>query len=504
MILDVDKGTFVESNPRAEALFGLPRDRLVGAFGPLDLSPEHQPDGRRSDDVSASYINEALEGDFPSFEWVHRSVDGLEVPCGISLTRFPDPSRRLVRASIIDLTDQKSAEASKTALEKQLAQAQKLESIGQMTGGVAHDFNNLLSVIVGNLELLEDKVEESDERELIQSAKQASLRGAALTRSMLNFARRADLQPQEIALGELVSGMDSWMSRTIPATIKVETSMQSDLWAITADVAGAESALLNLVINAQDAMPEGGVLTIEAENVESEETLVSAAGDGLEPGRYVMLAVSDTGKGIPPDILSKVFDPFFTTKGLSTNSGLGLSMVHGFMTQSGGDVRIYSEPGAGTTVKLIFPAHGETPESAAIEASSSSTPEVPSARILVADDQEDVMSVMKRSLEALGHEVIPAMSGDEAAERYVEAGPIDLLVTDIVMPGKLQGPTLAKHLRSINPDLPVIFLSGYASEATLHGNGLREEDIRLMKPVPRKKLVEAVGHALSNKRIQER
>ena len=382
--------------------------------------------------------------------------------------------------------------------------AQKLESIGQMTGGVAHDFNNLLSVIVGNLELLEDTKEDSNERELIEAAKQASMRGAALTRSMLNFARRADLQPQEIALGELVDGMESWMSRTIPATIKVETSLKPDLWAITADVAGAESALLNLVINARDAMPDGGVLTIETENVEVSETSDAETSHGLEPGRYVMMVVSDTGVGIPTDVMPKVFDPFFTTKGLSTNSGLGLSMVHGFMTQSGGDVRICSNAGVGTTVRLFFPAHDEKPESAAIGANSSSTPEVRSARILVADDQEEVMSVMKRSLEALGHEVIPAISGDEAAERYVEAGPIDLLVTDIVMPGKLQGPDLAKHLRSINPDLPVIFLSGYASQATIDLNGLREEDIRLTKPVPRKKLLEAVDDALSARRAQGR
>ncbi|MCH2165882.1 MAG: response regulator [Marinovum sp.] len=500
LILDAQKGTFVEANPRAEALYGLPREALLAGCSPIDLSPEFQPDGQRSDVAAVAYVKRALDGEVPIFEWMHRNIEGVDVPCQISLVRFPDTKRDLVRGSIIDLTEMKNAEASNANLERQLVQAQKLEAVGQMTGGVAHDFNNLLSVILGNMELLEDLTEDRDKLELIDAAKQASLRGAALTRSMLNFARRADLNPQEISLGELVGGMELWMSRTIPVTINVETSFSPDLWSVTADVSGAESALLNLVINARDAMPYGGCMTIETENVLVDKASDEFSKTDLKPGRYVMLAVRDTGEGIPADVMPRIFEPFFSTKGLSTNSGLGLSMVHGFMTQSCGDVIIDSEPGVGTTVKLFFPAHDKGQGTTALEEDDQSTTRVPKARILVAEDQEDVLNIIARSLEAQGHHVTTTKSGDEAASRFDELGPFDLLITDIVMPGDMQGPALARHLRSFDQNLPVIFLSGYTNEAILNGNGLRKEDLHLMKPVAREKLIAAVNEALTTKR----
>jgi PAS domain S-box-containing protein len=499
MILDAEKGKFVEANPRAEALYGLSRDALLSGCSPFDVSPEFQPDGQRSEAAARFHIKRALEGERPVFEWMHQNVEGVDVPCQISLVRFPDPTRDLVRASIIDLTEQKNAEASSAELERQLVQAQKLEAIGKMTGGVAHDFNNLLSVILGNMELLEDSTNDSEKLELIDAAKQASLRGAALTRSMLNFARRADLNPKEISLGELVGNMETWMSRTIPVTIKVETSLSSDLWPVTADVSGAESALLNLVINARDAMPDGGRITIETENVLIDETAHHVSDTGLQPGRYVMLAVRDTGDGIPADVMPFIFEPFFSTKGLSTNSGLGLSMVHGFITQSCGDVIIKSEPGVGTTVKLFFPAHEKTQSRTAIAEKAPSTAHMPKAHILVAEDEEDVLNIIALSLEAQGHHVTTTTSGDEAAERFDELGPIDLLITDIVMPGNMQGPSLARHLRRFNPNLPVMFLSGYTNEAILKGDGLTNEDHHLMKPVTREQLIEAVNKALNKK-----
>ena len=499
-ILDAQTVQFVEVNPRMEALFGLSKEALAAGYGPLDLSPEFQPDGRRSDAAAMSYVKRALDGEMVTFEWMHKTFKGVDLPCQVSLMRFPDPNRDLIRGSIIDLTEKKNAEASSAELERQLVQAQKLEAIGQMTGGVAHDFNNLLSVILGNMELLEDLTEDSDKLELIDAAKQASFRGAALTRSMLNFARRADLNPKEISLGELVGNMETWMSRTIPATIQVETSLSPDLWTITADVSGVESALLNLVINARDAMPNGGSITIETENVVIEKTSHDFSKTGLEPGHYVMLAVRDTGEGIPVDVMPKVFEPFFSTKGLSNNSGLGLSMVHGFMTQSCGNVLVNSTPGIGTTVKLFFPALDRGSAATAIEKKAATTMNVPKAHILVAEDQEDVLNIIAQFLEAQGHHVTKTASGDEAAQRYVEVGPVDLLITDIVMPGDKQGPSLARHLRSFDQDLPVVFLSGYTNEVPLTGDGLRKEDIHLMKPITRERLIEAVNDALGTKR----
>ncbi len=495
VITDLDHGYLIEANPRAEALFGLPRERLIGVLGLAELSPVAQPDGQRSDERLRAYLNDAIEGDFPSFEWMHRSADGVEVPCQVTFARFPDSERRLVRGSLIDLSERKRAEVSLRKLENQLAQAQKLEAIGQMTGGVAHDFNNLLSVIVGNLELLSDNTDDDGSHALIQAAFEASMRGADLTRSMLNFARRAHLQPEDIDLGELVQNMDRWISRTIPAVIRLKRSIKPDLWPVRADVAGTESAVLNLVLNARDAMPDGGSLVIEAENLEIEQSAMGEISDGLTPGRYVMIAVSDTGHGIPQKALDKVFDPFFSTKNQNNNSGLGLSMVHGFMSQTGGAVRIYTEVGVGTTVKLFFPASddGNRKEIAA-EHAAQKPPY--NARILVAEDQRDVLAVLQLSLERLGHTVFAAENGDAAESLFAQSAPIDLLVTDIVMPGELQGPALAKRLRVSDPQLPVIFMSGYASEAALHGNGLRADDIRLMKPVARKRLVRAVNSAL--------
>ena len=454
------------------------------------------PMARRSDQLAKEHIQAALEGGFPTFEWLCRSIDNVDVPCEVSLARFPDPARRLVRGSIVDLTERRNAEASQAALERQLAQAQKLETIGQMTGGVAHDFNNLLSVIVGNLELLEETSIKDDQRELIQYAKNASLRGAALTRSMLNFARRANLSPETVSLSELVRGMESWMSRTIPANISVTTDVKPGLWSVVADVSGAESALLNLVINARDAMPNGGRLVIETENVTVDEITASATGNELQPGRYAMVAVSDTGQGILPEEIAKVFEPFFSTKDPSRNSGLGLSMVYGFMSQSEGDVRIYSEPGVGTTVKLFFPAREEVQSDRDCSDGSNVAELGKPARILVVEDQADVLTVLTRSLETLGHLIIRARDGDEAIGQLSKSGAVDLLITDVVMPGKLQGPELAKELRRSFPDLPVIFLSGYASDAAWHADGLERKDIQLMKPVARKELVAAVTRAL--------
>ncbi len=499
VIFDLDNNAFVEVNPRAEALFGAPRKDLIGRVGVNELSPEFQPGGQRSDEAALAYMNEALEGDFPSFEWMHRSVDGEELPCLVSLARFPDETRRFIRGSVIDMRDRKKQEATQVELERKLSQAQKLEAIGQLTGGVAHDFNNLLSVIVGNLELLLETTDDPDARQMIQASINASMKGSELTRSMLNFAGRAPLQPEEVSLVELIGNMDNWISRTIPATIRIEQSVPSDLWPVLADATGTESALLNLVINARDAMPDGGLLSVESENIEVNEAESELMSHGLEPGRYVMLAVSDTGEGIPPELLSKVVEPFYSTKGLSKNSGLGLSMVQGFMEQSGGTLRIYSELGVGTTIKLFFPAISKE-ISKQKDADNPTEPEPRPGRILVAEDQKDVLSIIKKALEAQGHVVIPAESGDEAAELFKQNQPIDLLITDIVMPGSLQGPTLAMHLRDQMTDLPVVFMSGYASEALLHGNGLRKEDIRLMKPVPKKKLLDAVHQALQSRR----
>ncbi|MDJ0824974.1 MAG: ATP-binding protein [Rhodobacter sp.] len=497
VILDVDTGVFMEANPAAARLYGIPVDDLIGKHGPATVSPELQPDGRRSVNVAMAHVGEALAGAFPRFEWVHRRADGTDVPCDISLARFPDPTRKLVRGSIIDITERKRSERQRFDLETRLAQAQKLETVGQMTGGVAHDFNNLLNVVLGNLELLHDEVADAELKSWIDAAISATIRGADLTQKMLSFARRAHLDPSVLDLTEIVQETGNWMARTLPATIMVKTELAPDLWPVEADRASTESSLLNLIVNARDAMPDGGILTIETANSPFLEHPEDARLRDLPPGNYAMLAVSDTGIGIQKANTERVFEPFFTTKRPGEGSGLGLSMVHGFMKQSGGAAVIYSEPGQGTTVKLYFPvpvgagARGTT-ETAVRDAAVVHRP----ARVLMAEDQVEVMDVMMRVLRTAGYAVTPAASGDAAKKLFLAEGPFDLLITDIVMPGRLQGPALARELREIAPELPVVFMSGYAREAAMHGNGLREEDIRLMKPVTRAKLLGAVREAL--------
>ena len=388
-----------------------------------------------------------------------------------------------------DITDRKLAQ-------EQLRVSQRLEAVGQLAGGVAHDFNNLLAIILGNLELALEEFEDQRLKELLQPCIGATMRGAELTKNILSFARQAHLEPQSVELPKLVRKTTAWMSRTLPASIQVNIRHDDTDPTALVDESAAENALINLIINARDAMPDGGKLTIETGFYDVEGSDETQYSDTLTPGRYAMIAVSDTGIGIEKRDIGKIFEPFYSTKQPGKGSGLGLSMVHGFMRQSGGSVRAYSKVGTGTTIKLVFPiagnAHGVKDHNDPTE--HHSVPE--SRRILVAEDEPEVLAILVRSLSKAGFLVDSANNGDQAVAVFHERGPFDALVTDIVMPGTLQGPDLAKTLRASHPELPVVFLSGYAPEATIHGNGLRPEDIRLMKPVRSRVLVEAVQKAL--------
>lgn len=385
-------------------------------------------------------------------------------------------------------------------------QAQKLDTIGKLTGGVAHDFNNLLAIIQGNLEvLMEDEgrnaIPPGERLDILSSAISATRRGGDLTRSMLAFARKSQLSPTAIRINDVVRETENWIMRAIPSSIEIDTSLQHNPWPLSLDLASLQSAIVNIIVNARDAMPRGGKLTIETLNVRIDQDYAKALDEAVPDGRYVMLAITDTGTGIDPKLLPTVFEPFVTSKDLALGSGLGLSMVQGFVRQSGGFVKIYSEPGVGTCVKLFFPVTvheepGADPVSAPEDHSSSA---LATGRILVAEDQLEVLSVIVRVLESAGYHVEPATSGDDAYAKFQQNGPFDLLLTDVVMPGRLRGPDLAKACCALDPDLPVIFMSGYASEATVHGNGLRPQDTRLMKPVPKAELLAAVRQRLDER-----
>lgn len=380
-----------------------------------------------------------------------------------------------------------------------LFESQKFEAIGQLTGGVAHDFNNLLAIILGNLELVRDETDEAERADLLDTAIHAADRGADLTRQMLSFARRSELVPQELDLNAIVQSTKSWIGRTLPENIQVETSLLAGLWKIEADASLTESALLNLIVNARDAMPDGGRLTIETGNLRVDDEYVTTRDEDIEPGRYVMLAVSDTGVGMPEDILDHIYEPFFTTKAPGSGTGLGLSMVQGFMKQSGGTLRVYSEEGIGTTFKLFFRALEGRPDHEKVRPEVEDQHPEGSERLLVVEDDADVRRMLVTTLQRAGYEVVPAETGDAALALFERDQNFDLVVTDIVMPGTLQGTALAKKLREIATELPVVFLSGYASEATVHGNGLHPSDIRLTKPVLRSEFLKAIRKALSTR-----
>jgi CheY-like chemotaxis protein len=314
---------------------------------------------------------------------------------------------------------------------------------------------------------------------------------------MLSFARQAPLTPTNVDLNQLIRNMHKWILPTLPSIIDVRTSLHAGLLPIMVDVSSAENGLLNLILNARDVMADGGKLTIETTNIEIGEEHYDFRGEKITPGHYVMLAVSDTGEGIPPSNMVKIFEPFFTTKAVGSGSGLGLSMLEGFMKQSGGATSVYSEQGIGTTFKLYFPASTDAPDQSNLEETPKELNRMDKkSTILLVEDNAEVLKAIRTTLLKSGYRVLSAASGDAAMKIFNDEPVIDLLLTDIVMPGKMQGTTLARALRDLRPNLPVIFMSGYAREATVHGNGLHPEDIRLMKPVRREELLSAISKAL--------
>lgn len=403
--------------------------------------------------------------------------------------------RTLVKAIVLDATREVQLQQKMEKEGEISRRAQKNESIGQLTGGVAHDFNNLLAVILGNLELLREDEKTPSQIDMIDTAISATLRGADLTKNMLAFARQAPLTPVVLDLNNVVREAKNWMARAMPESVEIETSLLAGVWPIEADRSSLESALLNLALNARDAMNGHGKLTIETANVRIDESYIDERQEELAPGRYVMLAVSDNGPGISNEVIGSIFEPFFTTKPPGVGSGLGLSMTVGFMKQSAGTVQVYTEIGEGTTFKLYFPVSKtelEQPVKPLIDDNKASGR---GAKLLVAEDEDAVRATLVTILERAGYQVTATASGDAAFAAFEEDPSFDLLLTDIVMPGTLQGTGLAKALRERWPNLPVLFMSGYASEATVHGNGLRPEDIRLMKPIQRAELLSAVVKA---------
>ena len=369
-------------------------------------------------------------------------------------------------------------------VEEALRQAQKMEAIGQLTGGVAHDFNNLLTVIMGSLDSirrqLDDPAKEPDIarlRRLQSMAFQGAERASTLTSRLLAFARRQPLKPEPIDVNRLATGLTDLLQRTLGERISLETVSTPGLWLAKADPAELESALVNVAINARDALPDGGKLTIETANAWLDEEYVRALTEPVPPGQYVMLAVADTGHGMDRQTLDRVFEPFFTTKEVGKGTGLGLSQVYGFVRQSGGHIRIYSEPGAGTTVKLYLPREVDMQAEASrpqLEIAADGGSET----ILVVEDHDGLREYSTSVLRELGYQVLEAPEGGQALELLKTRQDVQLLFTDVVLPG-LNGRQLADQALRVRPDLKVLFTTGYTRNAIVH-NGRLDQGVDLI------------------------
>ncbi|WP_053080619.1 hybrid sensor histidine kinase/response regulator [Methylobacterium variabile] len=419
--------------------------------------------------------------------WAHVVIDAIRDDAG-QLIGFAKVTR--------DISERRQAEEALRDAQAAMLRSQKLEAIGQLTGGVAHDFNNLLQVISGNLQLLSKDIAGNPRAEMrVQSAMAGVARGAKLASQLLAFARRQPLEPRVVNIGRLIQGMDDMLRRTLGEEVEIKTVVAGGLWNSLVDPDQIENAILNLAINARDAMNGHGQLTIEAGNASLDDAYARTH-DDVVAGQYVLVAVTDTGEGIPREALERVFEPFFTTKPEGKGTGLGLAMVYGLMKQSGGHVKIYSEVGSGTTVKLYLPRAMESED--ALVAVPQGQVRGGDETVLVVEDDDEVRDVAVSMLAELGYRVLKARDAASALA-IVESGlPIDLIFTDVMMPGAVRSPELARKAKERLPQVAVLFTSGYTRNAIVHGGRLDPGVELLSKPYSREALARKVRHVLAN------
>jgi PAS domain S-box-containing protein len=451
------EGRYVLVNQAAAKFVGRTPAEVVGKHD-LELYPEETARRFMQDDRAVLESGNAM-----SFEGVASSASGTQAYL-VTKGAYRDKSGTILGIYGIshDITELRSAQDSLEQTRQALFRSQKMEAVGQLTGGIAHDFNNILMVILGNLELLRMKLPDVDDAttELIDETLRATRHGQDLTGDLLAFSRRRQLNPQPVAINALVESVVRMLTRTLGATIKVTTTASRDAGVAMVDPAALEAAILNVSLNARDAMPGGGTLTIRTSKADINQA--PRTEDDLPIGQYAMLAIQDTGTGMPPDVVSRVFEPFFTTKTAGTGSGLGLSMVYGFAKQSGGTVTIASEPNRGTTVIIYLPLTKNkpiAPDTPALLAS----PSVVSLNILVVEDEASVRSTVRRQLETLGHSVVLAETAAAALPILKNGQPVDVLLTDVVLGSGMNGIDLADAARVFRPGLPVIFMSGFTA-----------------------------------------
>lgn len=472
LILDPADGHVLDVNDKACETYGIPRESFIDSCLSRVATNQEALRERLQRLLAGGEVNE--------FETVHVRNDGSSINLLVSPTLIDYHGRKAVFSLNRDITARKKAEGEREQLEHQLRQSQKLESIGHLAGGVAHDFNNLLTVINGYSEMALNRLEtDSPLHKNIEEIKKAGQRAASLTSQLLAFSRKQVLKPKVLDLNSIVADVDKMLRRLIGEDIGLATSLEPNLGQIKADPGQIEQVIMNLAINARDAMPKGGKLTIETRQIYLHEPLVNKH-FSIEPGHYITLAVSDTGTGMDKEIQKQIFDPFFTTKEVGRGTGLGLSTVYGIVKQSGGDISVYSEPGQGTTFRVYFPRHDEVLNNQELNQVFADTRG--HETILLVEDDDMVRALSQELLEINGYTVLPAANGNQGMQVCREfKGKIDLLITDVVMP-EMNGRELAANFALLRPETRILFMSGYTDDAIVRHGVLEEKVMFLQKP----------------------
>ncbi len=484
------EGTMLRVNAAAGALFGYPSEQLVGAHISI-LMPEDMRELHRG------YVERYLKSGTAHVIGKGREVealrrDGSLFPVHIALGQAQVDGQTVFVAMMHDLTRRKAAEEA-------AARSQRMDAIGRMTGGIAHDFNNLLTVVIGNLELLDPDNMPKNADQIIADGLAAAELGADLTSRLVMFARKRPLRLERIDLNAGLSSAVALLRHTIGAQCQLDLAMGDTLWPVQADPAQLQTAIFNLALNSQDAMPEGGRIFLETSNVEIDDTYL-AQEIGVAAGRYVRLSVSDTGDGMTDEQRALALEPFYTTKAVGEGTGLGLSMVYGFTKQAGGHVALYSEPGQGTTVSLYFPAaeardaDGEDATNLSVEHDVQGSDRT----ILIVEDNAQIRRLTEARLSALGFRCISAPDANTAWKLIQSQSDFALVFTDMVMPGPLSGYDLARKVAEDYPTLPVLITSGF-SESVLRGKNIGADYPVLRKPYRQADLAEAIFAALAGR-----
>jgi PAS domain S-box-containing protein len=491
--IQLDKaGIVCDWNRQSEAMFGWSRDEVVGERFVEFAIPQ---DNREGFPQRLAHFTEKSNGTVPVQRYETRALrrDGNEFPIEVSMTALRRGDGHVFNAFVRDLTD-------KIKIEDQFRQAQKMEAVGQLTGGLAHDFNNLLAIIIGNLDILnESRQWNADESELLQAAVAAAVSGSDLTRRLLAFARRQPLQPEPIDLNELIEEISKLLSRTLGENIEISLDLDRSIPSVLVDRVQLETAIANLANNARDAMPNGGRLYIATSTSHLDHDYAAHHVE-VEPGGYVAIVISDTGQGMPPGIAARIFEPFFTTKEVGKGTGLGLSMVFGFMKQSRGHIAVYSEPGKGTTFRLYLrPAHRTALEPIIEAPPIQPTIGASGKTVLVVEDNAPLREVAVKQLQSVGFTVLEAENAKQALERLDHSDAVDLVFSDVVLPGGMDGIELAREVMRRHATSKVLLTSGFPGRQLTDAEGLGSGVRLLSKPYRKAELIRLVREVLEEK-----